>query len=243
MRVSEVSSHDWVLEIGPGFGALTEGLVSTGARVCAVEKDPVFSETLQQLPITLKIADICKFSFDNLNQQEWFGKGRVIANLPYNITTPILIKLFSESSDRWKTITVMVQDEVARRMVASPGSKDFGALTLFLNFFADVEYAFKVSPNCFYPRPNVVSAVVHMRVKEILPLPKEQRNAFFTLTRTAFNQRRKVLTNSLKNLYSKDAILHAIHATNHTEMVRPEMMSLDDYLNFFQALTSFRTTT
>lgn len=242
LQTSCVSSEDWVLEIGPGFGALTEGLTSVGARVFAVEKDPLFADTLKQLPITLEIADICKFSFDRF-AHAWEGKGRVIANLPYNITTPILIKLFSEVPERWKTVTIMVQDEVARRMTASPGGKDFGSLTIFLNFFAEIEYAFKVSPNCFYPKPSVVSAIVHMRVKDELPLLKSQRQAFFTLTRTAFNQRRKVLTNSLKILYPKEAILHAMRAVNLPEMVRPEVLSLNDYLSLFHELCAFEAST
>lgn len=238
LRTSEVSSHDWVLEIGPGFGALTEGLVSVGARVLAVEKDPMFEGILKQLPITLEMGDFRKYPLRDLSQQEWPGRGKVIANLPYNITTPILIKLFSEAAERWSSITIMVQDEVARRMTASPGGKDYGSLTVFLQFFAEIEYAFTVSSNSFFPKPGVQSAIVHMRVKEDFPLPLSQREAFFTLTRTAFNQRRKVLTNSLGSLYSKEELLRAIQVLQKPETIRPESLSLDDYLRLFQELSS-----
>lgn len=234
---SEVTKQDWVLEIGPGFGALTEGLVSIGARVLAVEKDPLFESTLRQLPISLEIGNFLKYPLSQLLHQAWPGRGKVIANLPYNITTPILIKLFSEAADRWSSITIMVQDEVARRMTALPGGKDYGALTLFLNFFANTEYAFPVSSNCFFPKPGVQSAIVHMRVKESFPLPLSQWDDFFTLTRTAFNQRRKVLTNALGSLYPKECLLQAIQELDKPDTVRPENLSLHDYLQLFQKLS------
>lgn len=237
VATSQVTSRDWVLEIGPGFGALTEELVATGAQLIAIEKDPMFARSLEALPIRLEITDARKYSLDQLQDYRTFGKGRVVANLPYHITTPLLTKLFSEAPNLWKTITVMVQDEVAQRIVAQPGSKDYGSLTIFLQFFSDIYYAFKVTPSCFYPKPNVYSAVIHMKVKQKLPLSVEEIPVFFTLTRTAFQQRRKVLTNTLKNLYPKDQVAQALQQLGLSLNVRPEVLSLSDYLALFHMIS------
>lgn len=237
LAVSSVQPGDWVLEIGPGYGALTEALVNQGAHVIALEKDKIFESTLQFLPINLKITDGCKYPLANLPKEGWEGKGRVIANLPYHITTPLLIKFFHEAPHLWKTITVMVQDEVARRITAQPGGKDYSSLTVFLNFFAEVSYAFKVSPGCFFPKPQVASAVVHMVVKDSFPLGDHDILAFFTLTRTAFGKRRKVLANTLKDLYPKDKVLAALQELHFSETTRPEALSLHDYLNLFHLLS------
>lgn len=233
ISTSQVVPGDWVLEIGPGFGALTEGLVAAGVQLIAIEKDPMFVRSLEELPIRLEITDACKYSLDQLEDYRVLGKGRVVANLPYHITTPLLTKLFSEAPDLWKTVTVMVQNEVAQRIVAQPGSRDYSSLTIFLQFFADIHYAFKVTPSCFYPKPNVHSAVIHMKVKEQFPLSKEKIPLFFNLTRTAFQQRRKTLVNTLKNLYPKDKVAKVLQQLDFSLNVRPEVLSLNDYLNLF----------
>ncbi|WP_041468099.1 16S rRNA (adenine(1518)-N(6)/adenine(1519)-N(6))-dimethyltransferase RsmA [Chlamydia felis] len=237
LAVSCVEAGDWVLEIGPGFGALTEVLVNQGAHVVALEKDPMFEETLKQLPIDLEITDACKYPLSQLQEKGWQGKGRVVANLPYHITTPLLTKLFLEVPNQWKTITVMMQDEVARRITAQPGGKEYGSLTIFLQFFADVRYAFKVSSGCFFPKPQVSSAVVHMTVKDTFPLEESLHKKFFSLTRAAFGQRRKLLANALKNLYPKDLVFSALNQLNFSEKTRPETLSLDEYLKLFQLLS------
>ncbi|ACZ32958.1 dimethyladenosine transferase [Chlamydia pneumoniae LPCoLN] len=236
VATSEVIPQDWVLEIGPGFGALTEELIAAGAQVIAIEKDPMFAPSLEELPIRLEIIDACKYPLDQLQEYKTLGKGRVVANLPYHITTPLLTKLFLEAPDFWKTVTVMVQDEVARRIVAQPGGKDYGSLTIFLQFFADIHYAFKVSASCFYPKPQVQSAVIHMKVKETLPLSDEEIPVFFTLTRTAFQQRRKVLANTLKGLYPKEQVEQALKELGLLLNVRPEVLSLNDYLALFHKM-------
>ncbi|AAP99029.1 dimethyladenosine transferase [Chlamydia pneumoniae TW-183] len=236
VATSEVIPQDWVLEIGPGFGALTEELIAAGAQVIAIEKDPMFAPSLEELPIRLEIIDACKYPLDQLQEYTTLGKGRVVANLPYHITTPLLTKLFLEAPDFWKTVTVMVQDEVARRIVAQPGGKDYGSLTIFLQFFADIHYAFKVSASCFYPKPQVQSAVIHMKVKETLPLSDEEIPVFFTLTRTAFQQRRKVLANTLKGLYPKEQVEQALKELGLLLNVRPEVLSLNDYLALFHKM-------
>lgn len=238
LEVSCVQPEDWVLEIGPGYGALTEVLVNTGARVIALEKDSMFASTLRLLPINVQITDACKYPLASLSQEGYQGKGRIVANLPYHITTPLLVKFFTETPNLWKTVTVMVQDEVARRITAQPGGKKYGSLTVFLNFFSDVHYAFKVSPGCFFPKPNVGSAVVHMVVKDAFPLKKDQDHAaFFTLTRTAFGKRRKFLANALKDLYPKEKVLLALQELHFSEKTRPESLSLHDYVHLFNLLS------
>ncbi|WP_366223743.1 16S rRNA (adenine(1518)-N(6)/adenine(1519)-N(6))-dimethyltransferase RsmA [Chlamydia buteonis] len=237
LAVSCVQDGDWVLEIGPGFGALTEVLVNQGAHVVALEKDPMFEETLKQLPINLEITDACKYPLSQLQDKGWQGKGRVVANLPYHITTPLLTKLFLEVPNQWKTVTVMIQDEVARRITAQPGGKEYGSLTIFLQFFVDVRYAFKVSPGCFLPKPKVSSAVVHMTVKDSFPLEEPLRTKFFSLTRAAFGQRRKLLANALKDLYPKERVFEALSQLNFSDKTRPETLSLDDYLKLFDLLS------
>lgn len=236
IALSSVEEGEWVLEIGPGFGALTEALVHRGAHVVALEKDPMFETSLQQLPIDLEITDACKYPFSCLQDKGWRGKGRVIANLPYHITTPLLTKLFIEAPQQWKSVTVMIQDEVARRITAQPGSKEYGSLTLFLQFFTDVHYAFKVSPNCFFPKPKVSSAVVHMVVKETFPLEQDRMDAFFALTRAAFGQRRKFLANALKDLYAKEAVFAALAQMHISEKARPETLTLQEYIRLFSLL-------
>ncbi|EPP34401.1 dimethyladenosine transferase [Chlamydia ibidis] len=236
IQVSGVKEGDWVLEIGPGFGALTQQLVNEGANVIALEKDSMFADTLRELPIHLEITDACKYCLASLKDKGWSGQGRVVANLPYHITTPLLTKLFLEAPKQWKTITVMMQDEVARRLTSQPGNKDYGSLTVFLNFFANIQYAFKVSPSCFYPKPQVCSAVVHMQVKDRFPLDDSLLSSFFSLTRAAFNQRRKFLANTLKNLYDKEIVISALTNLGFSEKVRPEMLSLEDYLRLFHSL-------
>ncbi len=196
----------------------------------------MFAPSLEELPIRLEIIDACKYPLDQLQEYKTLGKGRVVANLPYHITTPLLTKLFLEAPDFWKTVTVMVQDEVARRIVAQPGGRDYGSLTIFLQFFADIHYAFKVSASCFYPKPQVQSAVIHMKVKETLPLSDEEIPVFFTLTRTAFQQRRKVLANTLKGLYPKEQVEQALKELGLLLNVRPEVLSLNDYLALFHKM-------
>lgn len=236
ISASGVERGDWVLEIGPGFGALTEALVRCGARVVAIEKDLTFEAPLRDLSICLEMGDACQFPLGDLERYGWQDKGRCIANLPYHITTPLLTKLFIEAPDRWESVTVMIQDEVARRITAGPGGKDYGSLTLFLQFFANIRYAFKVSPNCFYPKPRVHSAVVHMEVKDSFPLERERRVAFFTLTRAAFGQRRKFLANALRGIYSKELIFQVLLKMGLSERTRPETLTLQQYLELFHRL-------
>lgn len=224
-----VAPGDYVLEIGPGPGALTEALVNQGAEVVAVELDSVFASALKRFPLTVYHEDILSFSLEKLKR-----KGKVVANLPYHITAPILTKLVPRR-DLFTTLTVMVQEEVARRLTAKPKTGDYGSLTVFLNFYSNLRYAFRVSRSCFYPAPNVDSAVVTLTLKEPPAIDEE---SFFRLVRTAFGQRRKMLKNTLAPLYGAEPLARAFEKTGIDPKSRPEELGLDAFLSLFNRLLS-----
>lgn len=229
-----IVSGDYVLEIGPGPGALTEEMIERGATVLAVEKDPIFAAELQRFdPSGNNLKVICD-DILHVDLPESKQKIKLIGNLPYHITTPILAKFLSKSSDRISSLTFMVQEEVAQRVVAKPKTSDYSSLTVFLNFYAHVKYAFKVTRNCFYPSPTVDSAIISLLPREI-PFDVDQEK-FFELTRKAFQMRRKTLKKSLKELYSDENILHALDINDLTVFTRPEELSIEQFLAFFKAL-------
>lgn len=239
--VSNVHSDDVVLEIGPGPGSLSEALLDTGAQVIAVEKDATLAKALERLQAPNQHLEIVCDDILNFPIEEKLApyltnnhKAKVIANLPYHLTTPILVNLVA----RRKTIgslTLMVQDEVARRFTAQPGTSDYGSFTLFLNFYTSPRYAFQVSKNCFYPVPNVQSAVVILDLKEPPKLSNEIN--FFILTRTAFQQRRKMLRTSLRSLYNPELVAEALIASGLNPQARPENLSLEDFIHLFEKLS------
>lgn len=231
---------DLVLEIGPGPGGLTEQLLHAGAEVIAVEKDPVFANSLERLQslgkLEIHCADIMNFPFERVLQ----GRGdkvKVIANLPYHLTTPILALLIVHHS-LFSLLAVMVQEEVARRFVALPDSRAYSSFTLFLNFYSHPKYGFKVSRHCFYPEPSVDSAVVLFNLHP--PFPVSDSEAFFKMTRTAFEQRRKMLRSSLKSLYPTHQIEKALFSLNLPPTTRPERLSLEQFATLFELC--YRTT-
>lgn len=231
---AKITEDDFIFEIGPGPGALTEAVLSTGAHILAVEKDPIFAEHLQRFDkeeAQLKV--ICD---DVLNVQlpKMKKKIKILGNLPYNITTPILTKFLESYHSKIESLTFMVQDEVAQRTVAQPKTPEYSALTVFLHFYADVEYAFKVTKNCFYPIPSVDSAIISIRPKTIAEGVDPE--AFFTMTRKAFQMRRKTLKKSLKGLYSEDAIQQALDANELSSFTRPEELSIDQFIAFYKVL-------
>ncbi len=235
VEVAKVQQGDSVLEIGPGFGALTEKLLLAGACVTAVEKDRLFHDELASLPITLYLEDAMKFDFSCIDTSQ--RKAKVVANLPYHLTTPLLVKLFLEGFDKWSSITVTVQYEVAKRMASKVGHADYGSLTLFLNFFSHVRSLFKISSSCFYPKPSVDSATIHLEMKEKLPIESvEDRNLFFIMTRAAFGQRRKFLSNSLSAVYDKQKVIATLEDMGLSSKTRPENLSLEEYLTLFEML-------
>lgn len=238
VTVSEVCSEDVILEIGPGPGSLTQALLETGAKVIAVEKDTLLAEALNRLQtpseqLSIFPQDILTFDFEKeiKTSLKENCKAKVIANLPYHLTTPIISQLVP-LRHIFSSLTFMVQEEVARRMTAQPDTSEYSSFTVFLRFYTEPVYAFTVSRNCFYPVPKVNSAVVTLRLREP-PLKDEEAVAFFRLTRTAFEQRRKMLRASLKKIYPSCNIENALEAIGQNPMARPEVLSLEDFLRLY----------
>lgn len=226
---------DVVIEIGPGPGSLTEVLLERGAEVIAIEKDPILAQALERFKgegrkLTVYCADIMEFPLEEtLSAVLPSGKkGKVIANLPYHLTTPILVKLVKEEK-LLSDLVLMVQEEVARRFTAIPGTGDYSSFTIFLNYYAHLKYAFGVSRNCFYPPPKVDSAVVHLQLHP--PPPVEDEELLFKLTRTAFEHRRKMLRGSLREFYPPETIMEALKQIGKDPQSRPEQLSLNDFIS------------
>ena len=233
-----VGEQDCVLEIGPGIGTLTQYLAEKARRVVAVEIDqnliPILEETLEDCPnVTVINEDILKVDIARLTRE--YNEGRpikVVANLPYYITTPIIMKLF-EQEVPLDNMTVMVQKEVADRMQAGPGTKDYGALSLAVQYYAKPYIAANVPPNCFIPRPNVGSAVIRLTRHEKPPVQTRDPRLMFALIRAGFNQRRKTLKNSLDNWgglsFTKEQIGQGIESLGMGPSVRGEALSLEQF--------------
>ena len=241
-----VTKEDVVLEIGPGFGTMTQYLAEAAKEVIAVEIDktliPILQDTLQDYDnITLINEDILKVDIAALVQEKNAGKPiKVVANLPYYITTPIIMGLF-ESHVPLENITVMVQKEVASRMQAGPGTKDYGALSLAVQFYAEPYIVANVPPNCFIPRPNVGSAVIRLTKWENQPVQVKNEAFMFSLIRASFNQRRKTLQNSLVNggiSVTKEQILLALEEMGLPPAVRGEALTLEQFARLSDLLST-----
>lgn len=233
---AQIQPGDVVIEIGPGPGSLTEALLDSGARVIAVEKDTVLARSLERFKgpdrqLEVFCADILDFPIEHHLKPG--QKAKVIANLPYNIATSIITQLVMKHGVIEKLL-VMVQEEVARRITAHPSSKEYGSLTVFLDFHSQPRYAFKVSKNCFFPIPNVQSAVVELVLKD--PPEVSDEEAFFNMTRTSFEHRRKMLRSSLRDLYLPEHIEKALETIGKSNLSRPEELSLDEFLQLFSLL-------
>ena len=236
---AQIEKDDFVLEIGPGMGSLTRLLSKSAARVLAIEIDerlmPVLEEELADcFNIELVQGDVMKLDLSKLISKDNEGRTiRIVANLPYYITTPILMKIL-EGDLNWSRITVMVQREVAERMIAEPGSKAYGALSLSVAYRAKPEVAFFLPPEAFFPPPKVESAVVSMQRFEQPPVAVEDENLLFLLIRAAFNQRRKTLVNALYNganlSLSKEEIENSVFEAGFTTNIRGEKLSLADFV-------------
>jgi 16S rRNA (adenine1518-N6/adenine1519-N6)-dimethyltransferase len=222
IELAEVKPGDAVLEIGSGPGALTKALLDAGAQVYAVELDSTFARELYRLDnghLTVFNADFLTFPMQRLPQNI-----KVVANLPYHITTPILEKMFESS---FSSLTIMVQKEVADRMIATGGSKTFGSLSLFVQFYSKLHSSFIVPAGCFYPRPKVDSTVIRLDSK---PLPDVDPVHFFTLVHRAFQKRRKMMTSSLG--LPKDDVRKALISIGIRHDARPEDLPLDKWIAF-----------
>ena len=233
-----ITEDDCVLEIGPGIGTMTQYLAESAGQVIAVEIDtnllPILTDTLKDYSNVKVInQDILKVDINELVKE--YNNGRpikVVANLPYYITTPIIMGLF-ESNVPIDNITVMVQKEVADRMQVGPGSKDYGALSLAVQYYASPYIVANVPPNCFIPRPNVGSAVIRLTRYQEPPVQVKDPKLMFKLIRASFNQRRKTLQNGLNNSpeisFSKEEITKAIESLGVSPSVRGEALSLEQF--------------
>ncbi|MEG7531013.1 MAG: 16S rRNA (adenine(1518)-N(6)/adenine(1519)-N(6))-dimethyltransferase RsmA [Hungatella sp.] len=235
---AEVTKEDIVLEIGPGIGTMTQYLAEHAGHVVAVEIDakliPILEETLKDYDnVTLINDDILKVDIKELAEKYHGGKPiKVVANLPYYITTPIIMGLF-ESHVPIDNITVMVQKEVADRMQVGPGTKDYGALSLAVQYYAKPYIVANVPPNCFIPRPTVGSAVIRLTKYPVPPVEAQDPKLMFRLIRASFNQRRKTLQNGLNNSpeisFSKEEIIAAIESLGVSPSIRGEALTLAQF--------------
>lgn len=238
ISAAHITNEDMVLEIGPGIGTMTQYLAEAAGKVIAVEIDknliPILSDTLSEYQnVRIINEDVLKLDLRKLADEENGGKAiKVVANLPYYITTPIIMGLF-ENHVSVESITVMVQKEVADRMQTGPGSKDYGALSLAVQYYAEPYIVANVPPNCFMPRPKVGSAVIRLTRHKEPPVEVKDEKLMFDIIRASFNQRRKTLANGLNNsdkiTCSKEIITEAIEKLGKGPSVRGEALSLQEF--------------
>lgn len=238
IEAAQITKDDFVLEIGPGIGTMTQYLCEAARAVVAVEIDtnliPILKDTLAEYNnVDVLNEDILKVNISKLAEEKNNGKPiKVVANLPYYITTPIIMGLF-ENHVPMKSITVMVQKEVADRMQVGPGTKDYGALSLAVQYYAKPYIVANVPPNCFMPRPKVGSAVIRLDRYEEPPVQVKDEKLMFRIIRASFNQRRKTLANGLKNSpeldFTKEQIEAAIGHLGRGASIRGEALTLEEF--------------
>ena len=235
---AQIGPDDFVLEIGPGIGTMTQYLAEAAREVIAVEIDtkliPILQDTLKEYDnVTVLNEDILKVDIRKIAEEKNGGKPiKVVANLPYYITTPIIMGLF-ESEVPLDSITVMVQKEVADRMQVGPGTKDYGALSLAVQYYAEPYIVANVPPNCFIPRPAVGSAVIRLTRYQEKPVKVNDASFMFKIIRASFNQRRKILQNGLYNSSElripKEKTVAALEEMGLTPTIRGEKLSLEEF--------------
>ncbi len=244
IKAADITKDDIVLEIGPGIGTMTQYLAESAGKVYAVEIDknllPILDYTLSEYDnVTVINEDILKLDIEELIKKEK-GTLKVVANLPYYITTPIIMGLL-ENHIPAKSITVMVQKEVASRMQAGPGSKDYGALSLAVQYYAEPYIAANVPPNCFMPRPNVGSAVIRLTNWDKPPVEVKDERLMFKLIRASFNQRRKTLQNGINNSpelsFTKEQVVEALKKLGINENIRGEALTLEQFADLSNILS------
>ena len=246
IRGAEITKDDFVLEIGPGIGTMTQYLCEAARQVVAVEIDkmliPILEDTLSEYDnVEVINQDVLKVDIKSLAEEKNNGKPiKVVANLPYYITTPIIMGLF-ESGVPIDSITIMVQKEVADRMQTGPGSKDYGALSLAVQYYATAKVILNVSATCFMPRPNVDSAVIKLTRHKEPTVNVADEKLMFKIIRASFNQRRKTLVNGLKNSpelsFSKEQIVKAVEKIGKPETIRGEALTLEEFAELANAFT------
>ena len=239
IRAADITKDDCVLEIGPGIGTMTQYLCENAGKVIAVEIDknliPILTEDTLAAYDNVKVinSDVLKLDSKKLAEEENGGRPiKVVANLPYYITTPIIMGLF-EAGVPLASITVMVQKEVADRMQAGPGSKDYGALSLAVQYYAEPYIAANVPPNCFMPRPNVGSAVIRLTLHEKPAVEVADEKLLFKLIRASFAQRRKTLVNGLTNSpelsFTKEEVTRVLEVCGYSPTIRGEALTLQEF--------------
>ena len=249
IRAAEIGNDDCVLEIGPGIGTMRQYLACAAKKDIGVEIDraliPILQDTLDGYDnVKIINEDVLKVDTGKLAEEENEGKPlKVVANLPYYITTPIIMGLF-ENHVPLQSITVMVQKEVADRMQTGPGSKDYGALSLAVQYYAKPYIVANVPPNCFMPRPKVGSAVIRLERYKQPPVKAENEKLMFRIIRASFNQRRKTLANGLKNSaeldFTKEEVEEAIAQLGKGASVRGEALTLEDFANLSNILGNIK---
>lgn len=247
IAAAQITKEDCVLEIGPGIGTMTQYLAESAREVIAVEIDkaliPILEDTLSAYDnVTVVNDDILKVNINRIVEEKNGGRPiKVVANLPYYITTPIIMGLF-ESHVPLKSITIMVQKEVADRMQVGPGTKDYGALSLAVQYYARPEIVANVPPNCFIPRPNVGSAVIRLTRYEEPPVQVDDEKFMFALIRASFNQRRKTLVNGLSNAaglsVSKEKVTRVLEHMGLGATIRGETLKLEQFARLSNLLRS-----
>lgn len=245
IRVAEIHKEDFVLEIGPGIGTMTQYLAQAAGKVAAVEIDraliPILEDTLSGYDnVKIIHEDVLKLDIRKLlDEERWERPIKVVANLPYYITTPIIMGLL-ESRVPLDSITVMVQKEVAQRMQGKPGTEEYGALSLAVQYYAEPEIVANVPPNCFIPRPNVGSAVIRLTKHKEAPVRVADAELMFRIIRASFNQRRKTLQNSINNApelpFSKEQVARTLEAMGLPPLARGEALSLEEFAGLSERL-------
>lgn len=245
IAAAELTEDDYVIEIGPGIGTMTERMAPECRHVTAIEIDkeliPILSETLSGFDnVDIINEDVLKVDLNKLIAERNDNKPvKVVANLPYYITTPIIMSLL-ENKIPIDTITVMVQKEVADRMMVGPGTKDYGALSLAVQYYAKPYIVANVPMNCFIPRPNVASAVIRLTCHKEPPVTVKDEKLMFNLIRASFNQRRKILINGISNFsglsFTKEQVAMALNSIGLSENIRGEALDLEKFAKLSDAL-------
>lgn len=240
---AEVNKDDFIIEIGPGVGTLTKELLKVAKKVCAIELDkdliPILNEELKEFEnFELVNKDALKVNFNEIIGEEKSVK--LVANLPYYVTTPIIAKLLTEGY-KFKSLTIMIQKEVAERINAEPSTKEYGALSLLVQYYCDTELVRKVSPSSFIPRPKVDSSVIKLNKLDSPKVKVDDEKLFFKIIRASFNMRRKTLWNALKSLgFSKDLLENALQECDIDPKRRGETLSIYEFANLSNCIHRYK---